>query len=427
MARQQTAQPQQLQPGQLFDYPGVQGGSTQWVEQDETSSNIVTTLAQANQQTVQGIQAFRQTDVAIDWQMLCSISQTYTAGTSTFVASAYAPMNVLGPVILKIQNQYSSVDVESGIDLYIFNLIRPFASGELQSGVNAGANPAGFPLGGSAQGYQAAALAQANNINSAQWTSAVASYQLYLRIPCSQWFDEYYDLALTGEAVTPPHAALVSPQYMAGTTRNITPKVTYNQGQGSTTDLAPVQWSSGTGTFTGTATTRFRRRAIYAGDAAVLPPIYAWQYTWKTNRVGVNGLSKVSITFPTDTGQILSTYVRFFDPAASAGVGAPIANTTWTLIRLEYGSGLTWFDAGNDGNILPAEIIQRRWLASHPSLLPAGVVALDLAIDERQQMSNKRCLNTLTTGGILWRFQAASPLSASAYAVLGTESLVYVS
>ena len=144
-----TQTPSQPLPGQFFDFPGIPGGSTQWTDQDDSTVNLVTTLAQGAQSAVNGIIQFRQTDVVTDWYMVLNLAQTYTTGTSTITASAYAPYNIIGPTRLVIQNQYASVDVESGIDLYIFNLIRPynFAS-EIPNGVNNYANPAGDPVGG---------------------------------------------------------------------------------------------------------------------------------------------------------------------------------------------------------------------------------------------------------------------------------------
>lgn len=425
-------QPQQQapMPGQFFDVPGVPGGSTQWTEQDETTTNQLTTLQSGTQQTVQGILSFRQTDVVTDWFVALNIAQTYTPGTSALAASAYAPFNVIGAVQLVIQNQYASVDVESGIDLYIFNIARPHNLGEILSGVNMGDNPGGFPVGGTALGYRAAALAQPNNIpnngTAAVWASTSTQYNLLLRLPAAQWFDIYYDLLLTGEPNTAAHAALVSPQYMAGTTRNITPKITFAPGNAATLDQGPVNIGAGTGTYAGTATARFRRRAIYAGNEAVQPPVYAWQYRWKTTRFGIGGKSKVDLPLPLDTGQLLLCYVRLFDPAAAAALGAPIALSTLTRINLQYGAGLFWWDAGNDGAITPAELIQRKWLSNHAVMLPPGVWAFDLALDERQQFSNKRALNTLTTAGILAHFDSTAPVSSTSYATVGTESLVYV-
>lgn len=428
-----TTAPAQPLPGQYFDVPGIPGGSTQWTEQDDSTTNLVTTLSASTQVPINGIVQYRQTDVVSDWYACLSIAQTYTAGTGqTLTASAYAPMNAIGPVKQIIQNQYASLDVESGIDLYIFNLIRPFRSAEILSGVNNYANPAGSPVGGTATGYLAAALAQANQLDPAVWTSSVSAYNLVLRLPAAQWFDRYYDLAVTGEPLSQPHPALVSPQYMAGTTRVIAPTIQLNPMLASTTDVGPVYTTTATGagdtpsTASGTATLRLRRRASYAGNPTVQPPIYAWQYRQKTQRFGVAGQSRSDLLVPLDTGQLLSIYLRLFDPSANSGVGAPININTISRINLQYGSGLYWFDAQTIGGTTAAQLAQRRWLQDHNTLLPAGVIAFDLALDERKQMTNARALNTLTTAGVLLHVEFTGTLSSTAYAVMGTESLVYV-
>lgn len=423
-------------PGQYFDTPGIPGGSTQWTEQDETTTNLVTAQSSSSQVPIVGIQQYRQTDVVADWTLcLAFTAQTYAAGTGqTLTASAYSPMNAIGPVKQIIQNQYASVDVESGIDLYIFNLMRPYRYGTGGAGgvpQNLYANPAGDPVGGTATGYLTTGLAQANQINAAIWSTSATAYNLLLRLPGGQWFDKYYDLAVTGEPLTTPHPALVSPQFMAGTTRVITPQIFLNPGLGATTDVSPVATTALTptsdtaSTFTGSATLRLRRRAAYAGSPPVLPPVYAWQYRWKTQRYSLSGVSAKDMLLPLDTGQLLGVYVRMFDPLAANG-GAPININTVTRINLQYGSGLYWFDAQTIGGTTAPELVQKLWLDQHGNMLPQGVLAFDLATDERGQITNARALNTLSTAGILMHLDFTAALSAAAYAVVGTESLVYV-
>lgn len=428
-----TQTPSQPLPGQYFDFPGVPGGSTQWTDQDDSTVNLVTTLNSGSQTQINGIVQYRQTDVVTDWYMGLYITQTYAVGTGqTLTASSYAPLNIVGPVRQTIQNQYASVDVESGIDLYIFNLIRPYNTAEIVNGINQYSNPAGDPIGGTATGYLTTALAQANQINAGIWSTSTTSFKLYLRLPAAQWFDRYFDLAVTGEPLSVGHPAIVSPQYMAGTTRVISPSILMNAGLASTTDLGPVNTtaltptSNSASTYTGTAALRLRRRAVYAGNPTVSPPVYAWQYRWKTQRFSLSGLSSVDLQVPLDTGQLLSVYVRMFDPAASGGIGAPININTVTRFNLQYGSGLFRIDARTVGSLTAQELIQRNWFTQHSTMLPAGVLAVDLSLDERQQFTNARALNTLTTAGILVHLDFTSALSSSAYAVMGLESLVYV-
>lgn len=427
-AAQAPAQQQAPGPGAYFDIPGIPGGSTAWTEADDSTTSANIALSSSSQVQIQTILPFRQTDVVADWIVSLFVQQTYTTGTSTLTASAYAPMNAVGPVQLAIQNQYNSLDVESGIDWYLFSLIRPYSRDEADSGTNLGANPAGFPVGGSAQGYPAAALAQPNLINAAQWSTATTAYTLFLRVPAGQWFDNYYDLTIDGQLLSQGHPALVSPQYMAGTTRVISPKITMNPGNASTTDLGAVNISAGTGTFAGQVTARIRRKAIYAsGNGTILPPVYPWQYRQKTTRYGIGAVSSLNLPIPLDSGQVMSVYVRLFDPAAASALGAPISLTALGRVSYQFGSGLFTFDAQTNGGVTCGALLQRRWLQNHPQALPQGVFAFDFARDERGQVSNKRLPNTLTTAGLNIRLEFTGVQSASSYAVMGVESLVYVS
>jgi hypothetical protein len=430
-----AGQSNQPMPGQYFDIPGIPGGSTQWTDQDDTIVGNSTTLSASSQTAVSGLIPLRQTDVIADWLFLFNFVTAWTAGTGqTITASNYAPFNLIGPVKLVIQNQYASVDVESGIDLYIFDLIRPMTKSQIWETIGNYTNPAGDPLGGTATGYQTTAIAQANQLNTAQFTTASTALNLALRLPAAQWFDQYFDLQITGEPTTQPHPALVSPQYMASPNRIITPSILFNPGYGSTSDLGPVTTtaltptSDSASTFTGTALLTIRRHAVYASQAAVLPPVYAWQYRRKSNRFSLSGVSRADLQLPLDTGQLMMVYVRLFDPSAASSVGAPININSITRANLQYGSGLFWFDSGatNPTGRVAIATTQMRFLEQHGFLLPPGCFAWDLAMDERGMVSNKRCLNTLTTGGIIVHLEFSGALSSTAYAVMGTESLVYV-
>lgn len=416
-------QTQAPMPGQFFDVPGVPGGETQWLEEYEPTQGLAFSALTGSQIVVNGILPFKQTDVVLDWIMEMNVQQTYTAGTSALTTSLYAPFNFIGPTKLLIQNQYACVDVESGIDLYIFNLIRPQRQ-NIGADTLLGAAPAGFFIGSTALGYPAVGLAQPNLEWAAQWTTATTTYNLILRLPAGQWFDIYYDRAITGEPVAAPHAAIVSPQMMAGTTRVITPNLRINQGNAATTDIGPVNIGAGSGTFVTTGSTlSFRRQGVYAGNPAVMPPVYAWQYRWLTTRIGISGQQRSVLPVPLDAGQVLAFYVRLFDPSANTGLGLPIALTAISTapgsLSFQYGSGLNRFT----GTALEW---QERWIRQHGVLLPAGVVCLDMALDERGLITNKRVLNTLTTAGIQAVIQFTGAQSATSYAVLGLESLVYV-
>ena len=417
-------------PAATFDIPGVPGQTT-WFDQYEDTQDVAVTVSPSVQQPVTGIVDFRRTDVVFNWaHHFTFTAPNWTAGTGqTLTNSAYAPYNIVGPTRLKIQNQYNSVEVESGIDWYIFNLIRPYRRSAHQRGILQGANPEGSPAGNNGVGYLNVATPQPNLVVPAQWSRATA-FDLFLGVPGGAWFDEYYALDVSGNYLGALADVFVSPQYMAGTQRLLKTSILMNPLLGPTTDTAPVQTTTNTpttdtaSTASITATLSIRRVGVYGTTAAAsLPAPQPWQYRWKTDRFSLSGKSQAIIQVPDDAGQVLCTYLRIFDPAANGGVGAPVELSAFAAnslaVQFLYGSGQTWFQG-------TAEECQLLWLEQHGFLLPQGVVAIDFATDELDTFTNKRAMNTLNTAGIEWSVQFAAPLSSEAYAVLGVESLVYV-
>ena len=422
-----------VQPGGLFDIPGVQG-QTQWFDQYEDTQVLSFTISSSVQTPLLGIADFRRTDVLMNWRLhFIFTSASWTAGTGqTLTTSQYAPYNIIGPVKLQIQNQYSAVNVESGIDLYILNLIRPYRRTAALLGVVNDANPPGSPLGSAGIGYLNVSTPQSNTtLPAAQWTRSTAAWDLLLDLPGGIWLDEYYAMTIDGNYLGAVPDLFVSPQYMAGTQRLIKPQITMNPLLGATTDVAPVQTTSLTPTSDSastaaiTSTFTIKRRGVYGSSSTlVLPPTQPWQYSVTTQRFSIAGVTVTSnLKIPDNSGQVLSTWLRLYDPLASAGVGGPIQlsalSTNPHSVQLLYGSGLTWFDG-------IAEEMQDLWIQQRGVLLPQGTLAFDFAVDEQSNITNKRCPNTYTTAGIQWVLTFSSTTSAAAYAVMGIESLVYV-
>jgi len=421
-------------PGQLFDIPGVPG-QTQFFDQYEDTQSLAITVNSGSQQPVTGIADFRRTDVVLAWRLHFSWSAVaWTAGTGqTLSSSAYAPYNIIGPTKLAIQNQYNAINVESGIDLYIQELIFPYprtqAGGAGSNAVINGGNPAGDPIANTGQGYLNASMPQANLVAPAAWTNASTSFDLLLWLPGGIWLDEYYALTIDGNYLGAVPDLFVSPQYMAGTQRLIKPQITMNQGLGNR-DVAPVYTtaltptSDSASTFSSTCTLSIRRRGVYgSSNTMVLPPTQPWQYSFTTQRFTIAGVTVTSnLKVPDNTGQVLCAYLRLFDPSAANG-GAPIQLSALAAstqaVQFLYGSGLTWFQG-------TAEEMQDRWLNQRGFLLPAGVIAFDFATDEQGNFTNKRCPNTYTTAGLQFVLNFTSSTSSTAYAVMGLMSLVYV-
>lgn len=396
-------------PGSLFGVPGI----TRTVEDIENNDGNVTTLAQSTQITSNSLVPFRQTDVVKGWNARFVIAPTITLNSDTVTLSPYFPWNFLSRVRLNMQNQVNTIDVESGIDLAIFNRIRPQYRRDLRNVL--WSQPA-------TSGYSAAANIMSSNSYAANSTSL--SLPLYL--PAGLQFDEYWPIADTGQPLGAPLPMFVSPQFMSGTGRIVQPIITYNQAiavtsGGGTCDNGPYIDSAAAATFTGTSTLYLKRNAIYQptqGNGSDSPPIAPWQYTIQTQRRSIAGVSKASLQIPLN-GQILSVYVRLFDPAANSSKGAVIGLSALTEADLVYGSGLYKFQDR-------PEEVQQRYASQHNEILTDGVLCWDMALDQRGRLTNANALNTMNTSGIQINLTFTGAQSSSAYAVVGVEALSYV-
>ena len=394
----------QVQPGSLFGVPGY----TRPIETIENNDGITTTLLQANGATVNGLIPFMQTDVIKGWWMRSTITNTVTPGTSTVTTSQLFPDNFFGAFRLNFQNQFSAIDVESGFDLALFNRIRPQRLTDYKNDLYA-------------QPQTSSYSAEANLVSANNYASTSGTIKRAYWIPAGIQFDEYWNLADTGQVVAAPVPMFVSPQFMAGTARIVQPSITFNPASAATLDNGPYNIGAGTGTFTGSAVLNFKRVGWYQptmANGADSPPITNWQYTIKTRRQTLSGVSKANISVPLN-GQILSVYVRLYDPAANTALGAPIALSNVVEADLVYGSNLYRYQDR------PVET-QARFEEQHGNILPVGVLAWDLAQDTRGRITNAAALNTLNTSGVQVNLSFTGAQSASAYAVVGVEALTYV-
>lgn len=397
--------PQGPPPGSLFGLPGA----TLLTEQFDSNNGAITVLTQANQVNASTLTQFTQTDVVFWWELELTITNTVTPGTSTVTTSQYFPFSFIGESKLQIQNMYASWHPLDGIDSFVWQLLRPMRGNTDFS--NLGASP--IP------NYQNSSLAQANLDTASGYTSASTSISFTLEIPVSIYFDVYFDLGKDGTIISQPHKAIVSPQYMAGSARVVQPQLVYNPGSAATLDSGPYNIGTGTGTFSGSVNQVFKKVGVYGSNAAaVMPTVYNWQYMREAKQFGAGGLTKMDILVPT-YGQILLLFIRMFDPSANGGLGAPINIANLTKCQVKFGSGLLRFDD-------TPRSAQRRIMKQANVLLPQGVLAWDLAMDNYGRVSNAGNLNTLTTASVLVHLEWSSPLSASSYVVLGTEALTYV-
>jgi hypothetical protein len=391
------------QPAALFGLPGI----TREISNRENNDGLATTLSQSSSVDAVGLIPLKQTDVITHWDLRVEEAGTFTANGDTMTASEYFPWNLIRTIKLNMQNQYSTIDT-TGIDLAILNSYRPAVRNDYPD-VN---------FGSAGSMYSA----QSNLVSASNYTTASTTMNLPFQVPASITFDEYFPLADDGTILSqlPMADTIVSPQYMAGTSRIVTPQVTYNQGIGSTSDNGLITSSGSNATFTAaTATQRWLRHGFYQPQgAADSPPVHDWQYTFKSQSFSLSGLSAANLNVPLN-GQVLSVMVRLYDPAANSSKGGTISVSNVTECDLVYGSGLYRFQHR------PHET-QRRFLAQHKFLPTKGTLIWDLAQQKNGKISNRGAMNTMNTSGIQVQLTFSGTQSSSAYAVVSVEAITYV-
>lgn len=434
--------PQQVPVGALYGLPGF----TERFEQYENLNGILTTVSAAGSGAVGASTpfnppaSFQKTDVVFWWELECYMTEAlaFTAGGITF--SPEAPYNKLQTVRLKLQGQYTPIEVESGFDLAFMQMFRPMRgrgqrNGQDLLGVNTPlaaaypnstmpeANLGGTPAGAGTIGGQ-------GNAATGVITTplALTNYPMILELPAGIFMDEYWDLALDGSllpnaaGVVAPTAAFVSPQYMGGGERVVVPQFNIAPLAGANVDQFPAGITSAL-TVTAASVSdslllNARRIGVFASEnPAELPPVFNWQYRRASKRVPIGAVTKVDIPI-TEYGQVLATYVRIFDPTSGVGTYYNIANMT--KCQLLYGSNLPRFDDD------PATM-QNRFVQQHGFLPPQGHVVWDMAATGfNDNLSNARALNTLTNANTHIHLEMTTPPGANTYAVIGVELLVPV-
>lgn len=418
--------PQQIPVGALYGLPGF----TERFEQYENLFNVVTTGQAAAQTPFAPAASFQKTDIVFWWELetLWNTALTYSVGTAA--PSPQAPYNVIQGPRLKLQGQYSPVEMDSGFHMAFMQMYRPMRGRGQRNGQDL--MNANVPL---STGYPNALFPQANLCGATIPASlaspfALTNYPFILEIPAGIFMDEYWDLAVDGSllpnaaGIVAPSAAFVSPQYMGGGERVVVPQFNLASVVSATFDQGPV---AATAALTSTVLTsstvmNARRVGVFASEnPAELPPVFNWQYRRASKRFPIGAATKVDIPI-TEYGQILSTFVNIFDPTLGAnGVGGYYNVANITKAQLLYGSNLPRFDDS-------IATMQNRWVEQHGFLPPQGTVAWDLAATGfNDNISNARALNTLTNSNTHYHLEMSVAPGASAYAEVGVELLVPVS
>jgi hypothetical protein len=428
--------------GALYGLPGF----TERFEQYENLNGVLTTLASAAT-TIPAVTpfnppaTFQKTDVVFWWELECYITEQITFSAGGITLSPEGLYNKFQTLRLKLQGQYTPIEVESGNDAAFFQMYRPMRGrGQRNTqdlmGTNVPlaasyanstwpeANLAATPAGAGCIGGQgnAATGVVTSPLN-------ISNYPFILEIPAGIFLDEYWDLALDGSllpnaaGVVAPTGAFVSPQYMGGGERVVVPQFNFAPLAGANYDQYPGGITSAL-TITGASVTdtvliNARRVGVFASEnPAELPPVFNWQYRRASKRYPIGAVTKVDIPI-TEYGQILSMWVKIFDPTTGQGSYYNIANMT--KCQVLYGSNLPRFDDD------PA-CMQERFVQQHGMLPPQGHVVWDLAATGfNDNLSNARALNTLTNANTHIHLEMSPAPGAQAYAVVGVELLVPVS
>ena len=410
----------QVAPGQYYGLPGL----TQWMELPDTQTGVNVAFSQTGTTNVNTLSQLTQDNIVFWWELDVAVSQTYTAGTGGQTTSPYFPWSYLSSVQLSLQSMYNNVQVDNGFDLYLFEALWPTRGFHMEgvSGGNLGANPVEKAY---AAGPPQLGVPYAGTENPNLWLSTVSAtpqsmtaLNFTVNLPGSYFLDEYWDMDMGGNLLSETAIpATVSPQYMAGAARQVTPKVVI--ASSSVADLSTGPFTlTGNATVTGSLTFSLRRVGLYSTEnPATDPPVYNWQYQRISKSYPLVG-SPVTVKID-ESAQILGLFLRFWDPVAIA----PIAITNIQYIQLLYGGSLYRF---ND----TPKTMQRRIFQQHRLLLPVGVLAWDLSLDPdgSGKLTNAYALNTLVTASptiiITW-INGYTP-GAGSKVVIGYHEFKYV-
>ena len=414
MAKKGAVQQRQaVRPGEMFNLPGV----TRWTEQFDLNDATTQTIAGPTQTPFTGLLPFRTTDIVFCWFWGITITQSVTLVGATL--SQYFPFNYVQQFQLLVSNLYDVIDVQSGIDLAIFNTIRPY---RMQNVGNVEyTSPAVWPYSPETT-VQPSSPANTSSAFGTPYVQNSSPMLIKYQVPISLWFDEYFELDRDGSILAVANRVPVSPFYMSGTARNVTPTIIAGPVNGTNNDAGPG--SLGTGVFTSASiASRWRRSGMYGTKVPQeMPVIWNWRYALVSRRFFLGAVSLIDIPIKSVVnngggGQILSLFFRFFDPSAATN-GQAIDLNTIKEGKLLYGSGLIRFDDLPDQNM-------QRFYEQHNIRLGVGIWVWDLAQDENGRITNARTLNLYTTD-VTAHFDFTTTLSTTAYVVVGVEYLAYV-
>jgi hypothetical protein len=364
-----------------------------------------------------------QLDIIRGYLLILKLNQTYTAGDGkTLHTSPWFPFNMVDTLSVQFESSYKTFNLPGWLAA-IMQQYRPAFSN--RSGLGMLTNVYANAQNADDQTPNDEGWAQPSLLTGQDMDSGTATITVPYEIPTSMEFDVYWELDLAGNPAGVMPRCIVSPQYMAATTRNVIPKLTMSQGL-TVEDLlgGAVAVASGDATSTfldNGSEADFFRDCWFPAPTYSTPPVHPWQYSRDFIEYPTSGQTSVPIPLDADTagqGQILSLVGMTWDPDAASGFGAAVPLSSYEKLELAYSSKLTIYED------IP-ETMQARWLANHGTLLPDGCFGWDLALTEDGKLTNENALNTLVEAGCQVRetFKAGSAPSATSTTIIGLELL----
>lgn len=410
MTKQQQQQGNQPPPpGALFRWPGM---SARPRIVQETGPCVIgqTTALSAAASTAAAYGKFQTLDLDLGFLLELDFTTTFTAGTGkTLFAHPFGIAQWVQTLSVQFESAYNTYRLPGVLALVMQSYRSLFASGQTftaQLANSANVVPTSVLVDGistAAVPWQTSLLSTANQQLIISTAGTQQTYKLFLEVPVAMYFDVYYELNASGQAIGPPATrAIVSPQRMAATTRNVTPKLTLAQGlttqPTSATQSGPVSLAAGDAlsTFTGSVNSSWYRDALIPSQSPLTePPNRMWQYSRDFIQFQTSGASTVPIPLDDEVpgqGQILSLVMFTYDPALVGAVGGVTPFANYLTVELLYGSTVQIFQE------TPA-INQYVWSQQHGAVLPTGFFGWDLMLTEDGRLTNEFVINTLVTAG----------------------------
>lgn len=422
-------------PGALFRWPGMTARPRIVEETGPCVVGATTALATGAATNAQ-YGKFQTLDLDLGFLLELDFTTTFTAGTAkTLFAHPFGIAEWVQLLSVQFESAYNTYHLPGVLAIVMQGYRSLFASKQFYSSQLAnGASVLPFTqlvdgISTAAAPWQTSLLSTPNQQLIISTAGTQQQYKLFLEVPVSMYFDIYYELNASGQAVGPPATrAIVSPQRMAATTRNVTPKLTLAQGLSaqptSATQSGPVSLATGDtlSTFTGSVNSTWFRDALIPSQSPLTePPNRMWQYSRDFIQLQTSGAGTVPIPLDDDVpgqGQILSLVFFTYDPALSSAVGNVTPFAAYATVELVYGSTVQIFQETPQMN-------QYVWSQQHGAVLPTGFFGWDLMMTEDGRLTNEFAINTLVTAGAQVRitYNAGSAPSATATVFVGLEML----